>query len=143
MASWELESEVLVAVGLCDLGRVGGITLAAGLYDVRRRAVTLLNYICLTTEKNRENLNRSSQVVKLLVAPSCLGWPAEQQFTTLTRGVLQSALSGHKCLPSCRNRGFSASANFEFENFSQNSHVVGEKWNSRNLVNLPVTKAQL
>jgi hypothetical protein len=53
---------------------------------------------------------------RLLVAPtSCLfrdslGWPAEHQSTSITRGWLQSALGRYTCLPSCRTMGFSTSA---------------------------------
>jgi hypothetical protein len=54
---------------------------------------------------------RCAELAVFLGTASC--WPAEHQSTSVTRGWLQSALGRHKCLPSCRAKGFRASANFE------------------------------
>jgi hypothetical protein len=63
--------------------------------------VPLLNFtlpFALLLRKSVENLIRVNRVVRLLVAPTWLssanrlGWPPEQQFTSVTSGVLQSAL---------------------------------------------------
>jgi hypothetical protein len=67
-----------------------------------------------------ENLSQESRVVgdyslrrlhRLFM--DSLGWPAERQSTSVTRGWLRSAVCRHKCLPSCRTKGFPASSNFE------------------------------
>jgi hypothetical protein len=88
-----------------------------------RRAVPLLNYtlaFALQLRKSTENVCQGSRVVgdysqRRLgwLLKDSLGWPAENQSTSVTRGWLQSALGRHRCLPSCRNKGFPASANFE------------------------------
>jgi hypothetical protein len=70
--------------------------------------------------KARKNLSQGSRVAGdyLLrrlgrLFRDSLGWPAEHQSTSVTRGWLQSALGQHRCLPSFRTKGFPASANFE------------------------------
>jgi hypothetical protein len=85
-----------------------------------RAAFQIYRGICLTAEENTENIGQGSRVVwhyslrrlDRLFRDS-IGWPAEHQSTSVTRGWLQSALRRHKCLSSCRSKGFPASANFE------------------------------
>jgi hypothetical protein len=93
------------------------ITLAKDLHDWGRWAVFLLNYtlaFALQLKKSTENLNQGSRVVKTTrcadqtVFRNSFGRPAVHQFTSVTRVGLQSALGQHKCLPSCRCKGFPA-----------------------------------
>jgi hypothetical protein len=101
----------------------GEITSAEGLHDRWRRAVPLLNCtlaFVLQLWESTENLGQGSRVVGNYsvrrlgrLFRDSLIWPAEHQSTSVTRGWLQSALGRHRCLPSCRTKGFPASANFE------------------------------
>jgi hypothetical protein len=123
MALWGLNPEVLWSLWLMASATWGKITSAEGLNDWGKRAVPLLNYtlaFTLQLRKSTENLSQGSRVVGdyslcrlgwLLM--DSLGWSAEYQSTSVTRGWLQSALGRHRCLPSCRTKGFPASANFE------------------------------
>jgi hypothetical protein len=103
--------------------RLGGeITLAEGLHYWGRRAVPLLNYtlvFALQLRKSTENLGQGRRVVGDYslrrigrIFRDNLGWPAEHHSTSITRRWLQSALGRHKCLPSCRTKGFPTSTNF-------------------------------
>jgi hypothetical protein len=95
--------------------RLGGITLAEGLHDWGRRVVPLLNYtpaFALQLRKSTDNLSLANRLVGDYslrrigrLFKDSFDWPAEGQFT--------SALDLHKCLPSCRTKGFPASAIFE------------------------------
>jgi hypothetical protein len=108
---------IALADGHWDLGG-GGITSAEGLHDWGRRAVPLFNYtlaFALQLRKIMEYLSQCCRVVgdyslrrlgRLFFFMDSLGWPAEHQSTSVTRGGLQSALGRHKCLPSCRTTGF-------------------------------------
>jgi hypothetical protein len=83
--------------------------------------VPLLNYalaFALQLRKSTENLRAAEQPqdyslrqLGCLLRDS-LGWAAARQFNSVTGG-LQSALGRRKCLPSCRTKGFPASANCE------------------------------
>jgi hypothetical protein len=115
---------------------MGEITSAEGLHDWGRRAVFLLNYtlaLALQLRKSMENSQWSRVVGDYsLRRLGCLfvnrlGWPAEHQSTTVTRGWLQSALGRDKCLPNSRTKGFPASANFESK-FS----VSALMWSAKN-----------
>jgi hypothetical protein len=99
------------------------ITLAEGLHDWKSGAVPLLNYalaFALQQRKSTENLNQVGRVVgdyslRRLgrLFRDSLGWPAEHQSASVTRGWHLWALGRHKCLPCCRTKGFPAPANFE------------------------------
>jgi hypothetical protein len=99
------------------------MTSAEGFHDWGRRAVSLLNYtsaFALQLRKITKNLSQGSRVVGDYSLRrlgwhfrDSLGWPAEHQSTSVTRGWLQSALSRHRCLPSFRTKEFTTSANFE------------------------------
>jgi hypothetical protein len=148
VAVWELSPEVLGSLCLMASATQGEITSAEGLRDWGRRPVPHLNYtlaFALQLRKCTENLSHGSRVVgdysfRWL---GCLfmeghDWPAEYQSTSVTRGSHLSALGRHRCLSSCRTKGFPASANF-ISKLSQCSDLVGEEWNPQILVNLPVT----
>jgi hypothetical protein len=87
------------------------------------KACPFLNYtlaFALQLRKITDNHSQSGRVVGdyslrrlgwLLMEG--FGWPAENQSTSVSRGWLQSALGRQKCLPSCRTKGFLASAIFE------------------------------
>jgi hypothetical protein len=74
----------------------------------------LYSGICPSTEDNHGKPQSGSRVVGPYplrrLFSSNLGWPAEHQSASVTRGWLQSVLGRHKCLPSCRTKGFPASA---------------------------------
>jgi hypothetical protein len=65
--------------------------------------------------KARQISSHSSRLVRQVGRPfrGSLDWLAERQPSSVTRGWLQSALDWHRCLPSCRTKGFPASGNFE------------------------------
>jgi hypothetical protein len=97
MALWELIPEVLGSLWLMASATWdGGITSAEGLHDWGRRAVPLFSYTLVfasTLRKNTENISQCSRVVgdyslrrlDRLFRDS-LGWPAEHQSTSVTRG---------------------------------------------------------
>jgi hypothetical protein len=106
---------------------------------LRRRPVLQLNYVlafALQLRKSKENLSQGCREGRKysLCGLSCLlrdslGWPAEHRFTSVSLGWLQSALCRHKCLPSCRNKGFTASVNFESK-----LSVSALKWLAKNRI---------
>jgi hypothetical protein len=123
MALWGLNPDVLGSLCLMASATWGGMTSAEGLHDWGGQAVPI-SIITLTfalqLRKRTENLSQGSQVVGdySLRRLGCLkmdslGRLVEHQCTSVTRGWLQSALGRHRCLPSCRTKGFPASANFE------------------------------
>jgi hypothetical protein len=96
VALWELNPGVMRSLWLKASAIWGGGTLTEGLHDWGRRAVTLLNYnlaFALQLRKSTENPSQGSRVVgdnslgRLggLFRDS-LGWPAEHQSTSFTRG---------------------------------------------------------
>jgi hypothetical protein len=97
-------------------------------------------------EKSRRTSVRLASWCWTLVAASA--WPSflGEALTGLlsiksssdSRGWLQRALGWHSCLPSCRTKGFPASANFESK-LCQCSDVVCKEWNPQILGNLRVT----
>jgi hypothetical protein len=108
--------------GWCPLGG-GGVIFAEGLHVCSMRAVSLLNYtlaFALQLRKRKESPSQGSRVVRNhslrrlgRLFRHSLGWSAEHQSSSVIRGWLQSALGRHRCLSSCRTKGFPASANFE------------------------------
>jgi hypothetical protein len=101
IAFWGLNPEVLWSLWLMASATCGEITSAEGLHDWGRRAVTLLNYtlaFALKLRKSTENLSQGSRVVGdyslrrlgwLLM--DSLGWSAEHQSASVTRGWLDLA----------------------------------------------------
>jgi hypothetical protein len=87
---------ITLADGLCGFGGVGEIISIEGLHDWERRAVPLLNYslaFALQLRKSTENLSQCHRVFGDYSLRrhgfhfrDSLGWPAEHQSTSLTRG---------------------------------------------------------
>jgi hypothetical protein len=109
-----------LAIGLCDLG--DAITSAEGLHDRGRWAVPLWiimwNMLYNWWRARKTSIELAGKLDYTLhrlgcVLRDCLGLPAENQFTSVIRGGLQPAHVRHECLPSCLNKGFLVSANFE------------------------------
>jgi hypothetical protein len=110
---------VVLAEGLCDLG---GITSAEGLRDgeAGRTLCSLCPGIRLTTvEKHGKphsglpNSPGTARCADLTVFwGTALAGLLDVRSPRFPRW-LQSALGRHTCLPSCRTKGFPASANFE------------------------------
>jgi hypothetical protein len=99
-----------------------GVILVEGHHDWGGRAVPLLNYtlaFALQLRKSTENLRLGSRAVRhhscriSCLFRGSLDWPAEHQSSSVARGWLKLTLGRHKYLPSCRTKGFPASANFE------------------------------
>jgi hypothetical protein len=75
----------------------------------------------LQLRKSTDNLSWGSRIV--LDTNPCvdlaawiegsLYWLAEHQSSSVSRGWLRTDLDMHRCLPSCRTKGFPSSANFE------------------------------
>jgi hypothetical protein len=115
MALWGLNPEVLGSLWLMASATWGGNHFSwrpPWLGKAGRAPFELYPGICLTTEEKHEKLSQGSRVAGdySLRRLSCLfmdslGWPAEHQSTSVTRGWLQSALVRHRCLPSCRIKG--------------------------------------
>jgi hypothetical protein len=129
------------AAGLCDYGWEGRLTLAEHLRNWERSDLPLFYY----TLANFLQINRSTLILSSWVVAcnslrryghhfrDSLGWPAENEATSVTRAWLRPALGQHKCLPVCRTKGFPTSPVFECSN------MVGEQWNPQINVNLPVS----
>jgi hypothetical protein len=119
--------------------------VAEGLHDWWRQAMPLLNYTlayALQLRKSTENLSQGSRAATgLLVALTWLSFEGRPRLVCCTSVHLgyPGDFSRHKCPPSCRTKGFTASANFESKLSVRCSHVIGEEWNPQALVNLPVT----
>ena len=94
------------------------------------------------SQGNRMELGRSAtnaiRFVDLATAGDDLEWPAVPCHPWLSRQATESTLGQLKYLPSCRNRGFPTSANFESK-LGQGCDVVGKQPNAQILVYLPVT----
>jgi hypothetical protein len=97
----------------------------------------------LQQRKSMESLSHFSRVVRYhslrqlgRLLRDNLGWTAEHQFTSFRRRRLHSALSRHKCLPSCRTKWVHCNRQLWVETLSQCSDVVSEKWNIKILANL-------
>jgi hypothetical protein len=67
-----------------------------------------------------------------------LDCPADHYSFSVNCGWLQVVFGRHKCFPSCRTKGFPASANFESK---LSDNLVGEEWNPQILENFSVTNA--
>jgi hypothetical protein len=109
-----------LADGLCDLGGNHFGWRPPWLGKAGRVLLNDTLAFALQLRKSTENLSQGNRVVGHYSLRrlgrrfrDSLDWPAERRSTSVTRGWLQSALGRHKCLPSCRNKGFRASANFE------------------------------
>jgi hypothetical protein len=128
MDVWDLNPQVLGSLWLMASATWGGGGKHRGLRPLSLRKVgrapsELYPGNCLTTEKN---LSQGSRLVGHYslrqlgrIFRDSLGWPTEHQSTSVTH-------VWHNCLPSCRSKGFPASALF-VETPSQCSDVVGEK----------------
>ena len=92
------------------------------------------------SQNNRMALGCSApnaiRFVDLAIAGNGLDWPAVSCRLWLSLQATRSTLGQLKYLPSCRTRGFPASANLSQ---SQGSDVVGKQRNAHILVYLPVT----
>jgi hypothetical protein len=123
MALWGLNREPLGSLWLMVSATWGEITWAEGLHDWGRRAVPIFNYTLAFASQLRKSTENVSQGCRVVgdyslrrlgwIFMDSLGWSDEHQSASVTRGWFQSALGQHRCLPSCRNKGFCPSANFE------------------------------
>jgi hypothetical protein len=110
-----------LAEGLCDL-EGGSLRMKVSVTrDAGRAPFQLYPGICLTTDENTENLSQDSPVATglttrcadLAVFSGTASAGLLHVSSPRLPGRLQSALGLHRCLPSCRTKGFPASADFE------------------------------
>jgi hypothetical protein len=101
--------------------------LAEGLHDWGRWTVPFFNQTLAFALHWGKARKTSVRVAEMLETTRCADLAVEHQSSLVTHGWLQSALGRHKCLPSCRTRGFPAS-----DNFNLKLSVSALMWSAKN-----------
>jgi hypothetical protein len=138
IALWELNSEVLGSLWLMASATSEGNHIGwrlQWLEKASRAPFKLYVAICITNEEKHGKPSQGNRVVGLLVASTLLcfeGQPRLSCWASVHHCYLcrtSVSYGRHKCVPSCRNKGFTVSGNFELKLL-----VYSLMWSSKNVI---------